>query len=516
MTLRLNLTKQEYCVLNDLNEGLSVKAVARNLDLSLHTVNGHMKSIYFKLNVKSRGQAQHKFNQYKTVVANDEKADRAAELVIANYEKADRAAELVIAKSEKADRAAELIVANDEKANRAAELVIAKDEKANRAAELVIANDEKADRAAELVIANDEKADRAAELVVANDEKADRAAELVIANDEKTDRAAELVIAKGEKADRAAELVIANDEKADRAAELVIANDEKADRAAELVIANDEKADRAAELVIAKGEKADRAAELVIANVEKADRAAELVIANDEKADRAAELETALLGKHSANKKTTQTESKFLACLNALAMARDNETGNHVLRTQHFVRNLALRLKKMGHYKKELSDEMIKLLFKAAPLHDIGKVGIPDSILHKPGRLNDEEWQVMKTHAAIGRAILASAEIETQGGSGVVTIAIQIAGDHHEKWDGSGYPSGLKGQQIALPARIMALADVFDALMSKRIYKAAWSFEDVVSEIISQRGAHFDPLVVDAFMMERAGFLAIHSKYKDD
>ena len=446
MTIRLNLTKQEYCVLSDLNEGLSVKVVAKNLDLSLHTINGHMKSIYFKLNVKSRGQAQHKFNEYKTVLANDEKADRAAELVIAN--------------------------------------------------------DEKADRAAELVIANDEKADRAAELVVANDEKADRAAELVIANDEK--------------ADRAAELVIANDEKADRAAELVIANDEKADRAAELVVANDEKADRAAELVIANDEKADRAAELVIANDEKADRAAELVIANDEKANRVIELEAALLSKSSANKKMNQTESKFLACFNALAMARDNETGNHILRTQHYVRNLALRLKEMGSYKKELSDKKIKLLFKAAPLHDIGKVGIPDSILHKPGKLNAEEWQVMKTHASIGRAILSTAEIETHGGSGVVTVAIQIAGDHHEKWDGSGYPNGLKGEEIALPARIMALADVFDALMSKRIYKAAWSYEEVVSEIVSQRGAHFDPLVVDAFMLERTGFLAIHSKYKDD
>jgi response regulator RpfG family c-di-GMP phosphodiesterase len=170
----------------------------------------------------------------------------------------------------------------------------------------------------------------------------------------------------------------------------------------------------------------------------------------------------------------------------------------------------------MGHYKKELSDEMIKLLFKAAPLHDIGKVGIPDSILHKPGKLNDEEWQVMKTHATIGRAILASAELETHGGSGVVTIAMQIAGDHHEKWDGSGYPSGLKGEEIALPARIMALADVFDALMSKRVYNAAWSYEDVVSEIVSQRGTHFDPLVVDAFMMDRARFLAIHAQYKDD
>ena len=222
------------------------------------------------------------------------------------------------------------------------------------------------------------------------------------------------------------------------------------------------------------------------------------------------------MGKKSANKKIYQTESKFLACLHALAMARDNETGNHVLRTQHYVKTIALRLKEMGNYQLELSDEIIKLLFKAAPLHDIGKVGIPDTILHKPGRLNDEEWEVMKTHASIGQAILASAELETQGGSGVITVAIKIAGEHHEKWDGSGYPSGLKGEKISLPARIMALADVYDALMSKRIYKAEWSHEDVVSEIASQRCAHFDPLVVDAFMMEKAGFLAIHSKYKDD
>ena len=376
LTAGFNLTKQEYCVLSSLNDGLSVKAVAKKLNISLHTVNGHMKSIYFKLNVKSRGEAQHKFNAEKAVVAN---------------------------------------------------------------VELSFQNKEKAKRVDELAIANVEKADRAAELIIANDEKADRAAELVIAN-----------------------------------------------------------------------------VELSFQNKEKAKRVDELAIANVEKADRAAELEAALLGRNSANKKVYQTESKFLACLNALAMARDNETGNHILRTQHYVKKLALRLKEMGSYKIKLSDEMIKLLFKAAPLHDIGKVGIPDSILHKPGRLNDEEWQVMKTHATIGRAILASAELETQGGSGVITVAIQIAGDHHEKWDGSGYPSGLKGEEISLPARIMALADVYDALMSKRIYKAEWSHEDVVSEIASQRGKHFDPLVVDAFMMEKAGFLAIHSKYTDD
>ncbi|QWE25514.1 HD domain-containing protein [Polynucleobacter sp. AP-Elch-400A-B2] len=498
---RFNLTKQELSVLSYLNEGLTVKALAKNLDISTHTVNGHMKSIYFKMNVKSRGEAQHKFNAYKAVIANEE-------LSFQNKEKAKRAEELVIANSEKADRAAELVIANEElsfqnkeKAKRAQELVIANSEKANRAAELVIANEE-------LSFQNKEKAKRAEELVNANVAKTYRAAELVIANDEKTYRAAELVIANEE-------LSFQNKEKAKRAHELVIANSEKADRAAELVIANSEKADRAAELVIAIGEKADRAAELVIAISEKADRAAELVIAISEKADRAAELEAMLLGKNSTNKKVYQTESQFLSCLNALAMARDNETENHILRTQHYVKTIALRLKEMGNYKIELSDEMIKLLFEAASLHDIGKIGIPDSILHKPGRLNDEEWQVMKTHASIGQAILASAELKTKGGSGVIAVAIKIAAEHHEKWDGSGYPSGLKGEEISLPARIMALADFYDGLMSKPIYKSGLSHEDAESEIASQRGAHFDPLVVDAFMLEKAGFLAIHSKYKD-
>jgi response regulator RpfG family c-di-GMP phosphodiesterase/DNA-binding CsgD family transcriptional regulator len=457
---RFNLTKQELSVLSYLNEGLTVKALARNLDISIHTVNGHMKSIYFKMNVKSRGEAQHKFNAYKAVIANEE-------LSFQNKEKAKRADELIIANSEKADRAAELVIANEE-----------------------------------LSFQNKEKAKRAQELVIANSEKANRAAELVIANEE-------LSFQNKEKAKRAEELVNANVAKTYRAAELVIANDEKTYRAAELVIANEE-------LSFQNKEKAKRAQELVIANSEKADRAAELVIANSEKADRAAELEAMLLGKNSTNKKVYQTESQFLSCLNALAMARDNETENHILRTQHYVKTIALRLKEMGNYKIELSAEMIKLLFKAAPLHDIGKIGIPDSILHKLGRLNDVEWQVMKTHASIGQAILASTELKIKGGSGVITVAIKIAAEHHEKWDGSGYPSGLKGEEISLPARIMALADFYDALMSRPIYKSGLSHEDAESQIVSQRGAHFDPLVVDAFMLEKAGFLAIHSKYKDD
>jgi len=216
-----------------------------------------------------------------------------------------------------------------------------------------------------------------------------------------------------------------------------------------------------------------------------------------------------------AERKAQAIESQMLGSLNALAMARDNETGNHIIRTQNYVKRLALRLRKMGYYKQELADEMIALLFKAAPLHDIGKVGIPDHILHKPGRLNDEEWQVMKTHTTIGEAVLSSAEYQNQDDGGLIKQAIKIAGGHHEKWNGSGYPRGLRGDQIPLPARIMALADVYDALVSERVYKAGWTHEDAVNEITSKRGTHFDPLIVDAFIAEQDGFLAIYRQYED-
>ena len=216
-----------------------------------------------------------------------------------------------------------------------------------------------------------------------------------------------------------------------------------------------------------------------------------------------------------AELKVQAIESQMLGSLNALAMARDNETGNHIIRTQNYVQRIALRLREMGYYKQELSDEIITLLFKAAPLHDIGKVGIPDEILHKPERLNNEEWQVMKTHTIIGEAVLSSAEYQNQDDGGLIEQAIKIAGGHHEKWDGSGYPRGLQGDQIPLPARIMALADVYDALVSERVYKAGWSHEDAVNEIVSKRGSHFDPLIVDAFIEEQDAFFAIYRQYED-
>ena len=210
------------------------------------------------------------------------------------------------------------------------------------------------------------------------------------------------------------------------------------------------------------------------------------------------------------------TEKQMLVTLNALALARDHETGNHIIRTQHYVKSLALRLRIMGHYVKELNDQCIDTLYKAAPLHDIGKVGIPDNILNKIGRLSDEEWQIMKSHATIGEAVLSSADIEFGGDQGVMKKAIQIAGGHHEKWDGTGYPRGLKGNEISLSARIMALADVYDALVSERVYKSGWSHEDAVKEIVSKKGIHFDPLVVDALIAEQSNFQEIANKYRDN
>ena len=216
-----------------------------------------------------------------------------------------------------------------------------------------------------------------------------------------------------------------------------------------------------------------------------------------------------------ANKKVEQSELQFLTSLNALAKARDNETGNHIIRTQNYVKLLALRLRASGHYTERLSDNSIDLLFKATPLHDIGKVGIPDSILLKNGPLTDEEWTIMKTHTLIGETVLDSVDMECDREADLVGMATKIAGGHHEKWDGSGYPRGLAGEAISLEARIMSLADMYDALVSERIYKNAWTSEQAIEEIISRRGSHFDPLVVDAFIAEKDTFKEISETFRD-
>lgn len=216
-----------------------------------------------------------------------------------------------------------------------------------------------------------------------------------------------------------------------------------------------------------------------------------------------------------AIKRAEKTEDLLLSSLNALAKARDNETGNHILRTQHYVERIALRLRADGYYVDNLSDQAISALVRAAPLHDIGKVGIPDEILLKNDRLTEDEWEVMKTHATIGEAVLGATHFTTESDSLVISKAIKVAGGHHEKWDGSGYPRGLAEQAIPLEARIMSLADMYDALVSDRPYKQAWSHEQAVKEITSKRGTHFEPAIVDAFMSERESFIKIAEKYKD-
>ena len=201
-----------------------------------------------------------------------------------------------------------------------------------------------------------------------------------------------------------------------------------------------------------------------------------------------------------------------------LVETRDNDTANHVMRTQNYVRIIAERLQKNEKFKSHLSNDAIERIVKAAPLHDIGKIGIPDAILLKPGKLSFEEYEVMKTHCkidgnAIRLAINKTLSVNnTNNQPGEITAlyfleeAEKIMNYHHERWDGKGYPEELYGDKIPISARIMALADVFDALTTVRPYKKAWSIDSVVDYILEQRGLQFDPDVVAAFETEIEAF----------
>lgn len=218
--------------------------------------------------------------------------------------------------------------------------------------------------------------------------------------------------------------------------------------------------------------------------------------------------------------------------LNALAMLtakRDNETGNHLLRTQAYISALMNRLVSHPRFREALSPRRRHLIASAAPLHDIGKVGVPDAILLKPGKLTPLEFNVMKTHARIGADALDDAirrvvgegwEALLAGGDeaplAFLTVARQIALSHHEKWDGSGYPAGLAGEDIPLPGRLMAIVDVFDALTCRRHYKEAFSFDQAVTIIDEGRGRHFDPDLVDAMHDCLDEFAAIAAHYADE
>lgn len=213
-------------------------------------------------------------------------------------------------------------------------------------------------------------------------------------------------------------------------------------------------------------------------------------------------------------------EDQLLSMLTALSKTRDTDTGNHIVRTQNYVLSIARQLKADGYSKQVLSEKFIGQLFKAAPLHDLGKIAIPDSILLKPGKLDDDEWQVMKTHAAIGASVLETAieNDKREGGAtheDILVVAKNIAGCHHEWWDGTGYPQGLKGEAIPLEARIMAIADVYDALTTERPYKKVWTHEQALDNIVAQSGAKFDPQVVSAFLARQEEFKDIAQKFRD-
>jgi diguanylate cyclase (GGDEF)-like protein/PAS domain S-box-containing protein len=210
---------------------------------------------------------------------------------------------------------------------------------------------------------------------------------------------------------------------------------------------------------------------------------------------------------------TNQDET--IELLISLASAHNSETGSHLLRTQKYIFTLATRLIAMGYYSEELNKLTIENLCRAAPLHDIGKIAIPDSILNKKSKLSHDEWQIMKTHTQIGSNILISSKSKSVYQNRVFEIASDMAGCHHEKWDGTGYPAMLSGKSIPLAARIMSIVDTYDALVSVRPYKEAWTHEDALQEIIENTGKSFDPAIIEAFVLESEIFKSIANEYRD-
>ena len=196
-----------------------------------------------------------------------------------------------------------------------------------------------------------------------------------------------------------------------------------------------------------------------------------------------------------------------------LAETRDNETGAHIQRTQGYVRLLATRLSEHPRFSTTLTNKYIEVLARSAPLHDIGKVGIPDHILLKPGKLTPDEWEIMKTHTILGCDAIALAERDIDTTVEFLQQAKEIVRSHHERWDGKGYPDGLAGDDIPLSARLMTVADVFDALISKRVYKQAIAFSAVREIMAEGRGTQFDPDIIDVFLAGCDEFEAIAVHY---
>ncbi len=209
-----------------------------------------------------------------------------------------------------------------------------------------------------------------------------------------------------------------------------------------------------------------------------------------------------------------ETRDVAIFAMAKLAESRDPETGAHLERVRSYCRVLAKDLALHSDLRAQIDAEFVRLIYLTSPLHDIGKVGIPDSVLLKPGRLSDREFEIMKTHAALGAQTLDAA-LRMFPGVKFLEMAREIAASHHERFDGSGYPAGLTGSSIPLSGRIVALADVYDALTSKRVYKAAFAHEIAKSMILKETGCHFDPAIVDSFVRTEDHFLRIRGQYTD-
>ena len=205
----------------------------------------------------------------------------------------------------------------------------------------------------------------------------------------------------------------------------------------------------------------------------------------------------------------SESQMATIFALVKLSESRDDDTGAHIERTSSLCRLIAERLRMLPHYAGIINETYINNIYKASPLHDIGKVGIPDAILLKPGKLTPPEFEIMKTHTIIGFNTLSQVQTRYTQNS-FLKIGMEIAKYHHEKWDGTGYPEGLSGEETPLSARIMALADVYDALRSKRVYKEAFSHEESCAIIEEGSGKHFDPLLIKFFQKNNKAFQEIH------
>jgi len=225
-------------------------------------------------------------------------------------------------------------------------------------------------------------------------------------------------------------------------------------------------------------------------------------------------------------KEITMIQDLTTHIITQLVESRDTETGNHIIRTQIYVEKLARLAQSTEQYKDQLSDEKIEMIAQAAPLHDIGKIGIPDAILLKPGRFTPEEYEIMKTHAEIGAKAIDEAledlktrynvdEYDQSKALTYLRLTKNLVQCHHERWDGAGYPNGLSGLDIPLEGRLMAISDVFDALISKRVYKSSWTYDETYTYFKEQANKQFDGSLINLFIDHFDEFKEIAETYKD-